>query len=194
MARINENNINSYLKKNYNITDIKKNEEKIIANVPSLLQKNYGGSNDCALTSLTAIISYYAPNLKIEDIYNQVEKSARKYLFSNTFGTFTFFNKHIFNDAVKALKINKKATRKLFKNIGFDFNFIKEKINQNIPINFSITKDGNDDFYNNHSITIIGYSVINGLSFLIVYDNWSKNYSYVDFEKIRWDCEICYTL
>jgi hypothetical protein len=81
------------------------------------------------------------------------------------------------------------------KNIGFKFETIKSEIHKNNPLILSVLKDGND-YYKNHSITIIGYELyrINGqlIPMLVIYDNWYSSISYVDYNKMSTIASIHY--
>ena len=98
------------------------------------------------------------------------------------------FIKPIFNNSLKYFKINKNTSFKCIKNIGFNFNFIKEQINDGNPMILSLLNDGRN-FYKNHSVTIIGYNIIKTskqtLNMILVYDNWSKAISYIDYNKLN---------
>ena len=60
----------------------------------------------------------------------------------------------------------------------------------------SIQKDGRD-YYNQHTITIIGYMIFedaeNKKRFLFkVYDNWYSKITFLDYTILGIDCAICY--
>lgn len=121
-----------------------------------------------------------------------VREYAKDYFYTDKLGTIPVFARTIFNKSLKALDINYKVKSYYLKNIGFNLNTIKKSLNKNIPVVFSVTNDGRN-YYKAHSITIVGYEtfklekegiVPKEVTMLIVYDNWSKIYSYVDYDKV----------
>lgn len=151
-----------------------KEYKKVFGNYKPLLQKDYGLANDCSLTSLTTIICGIV-NKEPQEVYNVVEKYAKQYGFKGK-GTLPFFIKCIFDKTLKEFGVNVKTKSGYLKCIGYDFDKIHSLIDDNIPIVLSINKDGRN-YYNNHSITVIGYliyQVDNALEpMLLVYDNWN---------------------
>ena len=92
--RLTTSNIQNYLKNNnFNLTKIKDNF--IINGIQPFLQKDYGGKGDCTLTSILTIVKYYKLTLNNNEIYNYIEIIAKKYLYGENRGTFSFFNKSI---------------------------------------------------------------------------------------------------
>lgn len=159
------------------------------------LQSHYGdpGDGDCTLCSIMTQV-YYFLNGKYDDntIYNFIRPLAKKYFFTNQYGTIPIFAQTIFNQTLKNFGLKRRVRSFYFKNIGYNIKFIKKQLDKNIPILFSIFKDGRN-YYTSHSITIIGYETFrlekSGLApknvdMLIVYDNWSKTQSYVDYNKV----------
>lgn len=181
--RITKKNIIDYVQAEYGHPVKTENKKKKLANFKPLLQKNYGGINDCTLTAITAMLYYYHPEIDVEKIYEQVELSGKKYFFSNKNGTLPIFSTCIFNDAAKKLNFLEHISKKLFKNIGYNFNDIKAQIDMGRPVLLDISQDGRG-YYKNHGVTIVGYSIIENIPFLIIQDNWFLDYSYVDFNKL----------
>lgn len=187
--RISGTNVNAYLKSLYGEDATFKIKEMYnVAGVTALLQKDYGKDNDCALTSLTACLLAQHPGKTAQEVYDIVEECAEKSLFynGNSFGTFDLGIKYIFNVAAKKLGKPVSAKRLLV----FDFAKIKSilKSTKN-PLVLSIQNDGRN-FYKTHSITVVGcitYTINTTgetRDFLMVYDNWVKRVSYVDFDKL----------
>ena len=187
-SRLTENNLNKYLVENYGGPMLRE-KKVIIEGIQPLLQKNYGEAYDCTLTSITTIISWLDPTLDIQTIYDKVESIAKKYLYNGSkTGTMPIFIQPIFNQSLEYFNINKTTKFRYFKKIFFDFEFIQKQIDNNNPLILSLLTDGRD-YYKNHSITIIGYSRIqtenrNLAKMLLVYDNWSKEISYIDYNKL----------
>ncbi len=166
-------NLNHYLEDNYGIVRLKEYRE--LPFVKAFLQKDYGGNGDCTLTSILTIVEFYRPELDSNEVYDYIEKIAKKYLYTETWGTFPGFNKAIVKEVFSHFNINKKVFSKYIKNIGFNENTIIEQIKSYIPIIISITRDGRK-YYESHTITIIGYNKYEDkdgkqIIMLRVYDN-----------------------
>lgn len=129
------------------------------------------------------MLHFYHPEVDTNTIYEQVEKSGRKYFFNNKNGTLPIFTSCIFNDASKKLGFSERISKKLFKNIGYNFNNLKAQINMQHPVLLDISQDGRV-YYKDHAVTVIGYSIIENIPFLIVYDNWYTDYAYIDYNKL----------
>ena len=88
-------------------------------------------------------------------------------------------------DVAKHFGLKKSMKVRYLNGIGFNFNSIKKMIGKKIPIIINIFKDGRK-YYDDHSITITGYREVKvdgkTKKFLIVQDNWAKDYSYLDFD------------
>ena len=185
--RITNENLKDYIYNEYKENILSQNF-KTIKNIKPLLQKNYGQDYDCSLTSITNIISWIKPNLIVKDIYNKVEEIAKKYFYNGNIGTMPFFIKPIYNNSLRYFKINKTTKFKCFKDVGFNFNFIKNQIDNQNPMILSVLNDGRN-YYKNHSVTIIGYNIVKTqnrkLNMILIYDNWSTEISYVDYNKLN---------
>lgn len=186
--RLNTSNVEEYLKKKFNTEDVQQISSKVLPITP-LLQNDYGEAGDCTLTSITTCINYYrAGQSAIQEIYDYVEKVAKKWGYNGNIGTFPLFIQYIYNKVLKKFPcVKKKTAQRYFKNVGFNFNTIKNTINKSTPIVLSINNDGRN-YYKNHSITIIGYKVFKvnkqTVNMLVVYDNWYANEAYVDFDAL----------
>jgi len=193
--RLTVSNITSYLKdNNFNLKAIP--ESFMIRNIKPFLQKNYGGDGDCTLTSILTVVKYYKPELDENEVYDYIEKIAKKYLYNEKGGTFRGFNKIIAENVFNYFNINKKITSKYFKNIGFNENIIINELKQNIPVIISLANDGRN-YYKNHTITIVGYTIfkdINDKNRVIfkVFDNWYTAHNFLDYEVLNFNCSICY--
>ena len=189
--RLTEYNIKKYLLEKYpdcgeSIISVNR---KVI-NMEGFCQSDYGipKDSDCTLTSIMTCIYYYLKNqLNDVAIYNTVRKTANKYFFSSSFGTNPIIIKNIYDKSLKAFNINYKTKSGYLKNIGYNLAAIKNSINKNNPVIISMFNDGRD-YYKNHSIVIIGYETFKikekKVDMLIVYDNWGKSKSYIDYNTI----------
>lgn len=186
--RLNSTNVEEYLKKKFNTEDVQQISSKVLHITP-LLQNDYGEAGDCTLTSITTCVNYYrAGQSAIQEIYDYVEKVAKKWGYNGNIGTFPLFIQCIYNEVLKKFPcVKQKAAQRYFKNVGFNFNAIKNIINKSTPIVLSINNDGRN-YYKNHSITIIGYKVFKvnkrTVNMLVVYDNWYASESYVDWDAL----------
>ena len=149
-----------------------------------LLQKDFGGPNDCTLTSIAAIINHATGNThNVDKIYTQVEAVAQNNFYEiNGNGTMPLAIRTIFNNAIKPYSKRTSCVR-YGKDIGYGYDFIKEQIDNNNPILLSLHKDGLG-YYENHSVTIIGYREYSHHKLIKIYDNWSKQPSYLDYDNL----------
>lgn len=175
-----------------NSDDIKIHRKLQIPVIP-FLQKDYGDDMDCTITSIATILYHKlvrqnSTNENFENIYAIVAKYAKKYFYNGNIGVFPLFNKKIFDAAATELNLNIASTKSGYlKNIGYSFDEICGLIRKSNPISLSMWKDGRN-FYNNHTVVIIGYNIIDvgnkQMRFLMIYDNWSKTKSYIDYDKL----------
>ena len=166
--------------------------EVVLNDIPALLQKDYGEANDCTLTSLTAIGVFLKKNQKTaNEIYKVVEHFAKHYGYTGTAGTNPFVIKRIFDSVLTVLSVYKDTKVRYLKNIGYNFSLIKKTLDAGNPLILSMHSDGRQ-YYQNHSVLIIGYkeyklSNINTHKikrFLMVQDNWTKEVSFIDYDKL----------
>lgn len=185
--RISESNLVEYLHEKYpKATNFVFSAPVRLTQVPQLLQRNYGKALDCTLTSMTAVLMSLLPNKGDNEVYDVVEEIATKYFYDgDKKGTNPIFIRSILRDAAKHFGLKQKAHAKYLNGICFGYNTIKKMIGKNIPIIINIFKDGRK-YYDDHSITITGYREVKvdnkTRRFLIVQDNWAKEYSYLDFD------------
>ena len=186
--KLTSSNIQSYMAEMYPKLTVKTEKSKIISSIPALLQKDYGEDNDCTLTSLTAIMMFLTKQTKANNIYPVVEKIAKQYGYTGSTGTNPLFIKKIFDNVLKSLSVKKISRAKYLKCGGYNFALIKQLINARTPIILSMSTDGRD-YYENHSVLIVGYKEYvlsdNKIKrFLIVQDNWNKDKSFIDYDKL----------
>ena len=186
--KLTSSNIQSYMAEMYPKLTVKTEKSKIISSIPALLQKDYGEDNDCTLTSLTAIMMFLTKQTKANNIYSVVDKIAKQYGYTGSTGTNQLFIKKIFDNVLKSLSVKKTSRAKYLKCGGYNFALIKQLINVRTPIILSMSTDGRD-YYENHSVLIVGYKEYvlsdNKIKrFLIVQDNWNKDKSFIDYDKL----------
>ena len=183
--RIELANIDAYLQEQIGTTYVTERRGTIPMNDP-LVQINFGEKydGDCTLTTLTEIWSYYtgiAPRV----IYDEIRAFAESKRFYTKNGTAPIF----VNAINKHMSDKRKRGSRYFKNIGFNFQTICDKINEGTPVVLNITDDGRG-FYKRHTVTVVGYHVFANIytgkiiPFLLVHDNWKADVSYLDFEKL----------
>ncbi len=168
--------------------------ENMVKGIDPLLQCNYGGDNDCTLTSITTVLAFMT-HQDVNKIYNDVERVAKKYFYNpSTTGTIPIFISSIMNTLAKMYNLPVKSLTKYFKDVQFNYKGIMNKINKNVPVIINITNDGRN-CYRNHSILIVGYREYIGTDstarMLVVYDNWYDQVSYVDYDLLKL-CSINY--
>ena len=164
-------------------------EPKLVPGVKSLLQNDYGERDDCTLTSITCVIKWMRPSLDVNEIYNKVEEIAKKYGYKGQGGTPHLAIKSLYQNIIKSFGLNKVVHSRYFKNIGFRWRYIKKEIDEFQPILLNLWKDGRN-FYQDHTILIVGYLEVLDKKFLAVYDNWYHGVSYVDYDKLSVICSI----
>lgn len=183
MYVINDNNLQAYILKEYGDTSHLTAKKNYIQGIKPLLQEDYGEDLDCTLTSMTTVVSYYKPQLQVQFIYDQIEKIAKKLLYKGNRGTPTITMNIIFNKVLQLFQIDLKSHNGYIKNLGYNYAKIKNLINKNRPTLLSLSKDGRN-FYANHTVLAIGYYEIGNAKMIAIYDNWYKQISYIDYNKL----------
>lgn len=162
-----------------------------LLNVKPLIQDEYGEDNDCTLVSILTILNYKFGNLDLNHWYSVIERIAKKYLYTGDNGTFPFF----INSIMKKVAPEYSSHVRYLKNISFNFNTIKKQLDQDNPIIISMMNDGRD-FYKNHSVVVIGYNMYKidnrYIRMLAIYDNWSREVRYIDYERLSMISSINY--
>ena len=179
---ITDKNLGEYIQSEYGTQTLKSSNE--IEGFKPLLQKNYGGPNDCTLTSITAILNHITHHKNtVTVIYNHVEAVAQNNFYEiDGRGTWYGAIRTIFNESAKKYT-NKTSCVKYGKGVGYDYDWLKKEIDEGNPIVLSICSDGLD-YYKNHSITIVGYNEYDDAKILKIYDNWYSTPSYLDYSKL----------
>lgn len=155
-----------------------------MSGIVPLRQADYGGEKDCTLTS---IVTLYRGDKEAEDFYAEVEGAAKTYFYAPNRGTPYLFIWPILNKATGL-----KSSFRFFKHIGFGWQKIKSLIDEQKPFILSMRNDGRD-YYKNHSVSVIGYiEYDNGAKMLMIYDNWYRSVSYIDYNKLSFISGINY--
>lgn len=188
-VRLTQLNIKKYLYEKFGYdADIKLMGEKRLKDVPILLQDDYGEDNDCTLTSITCAIKRLNRTMSENEIYDTVEKVAKKYFYNGKlYGTIPLFIKSIWDEANRKCNCKLLTGWRVFKGLGFNQNSIKELLDKERLVILSLHSDGRN-YYKDHTITVFGYNLyeINGKEkvFLAVYDNWYRSVSYIDYDEL----------
>lgn len=150
-----------------------------------LLQEDFGKKLDCTLTSMAYI---FGP-----EHYDLIEHCSKRYGYNgDLWGTWSISVRKIMQSVMDKLGgeyLTKKANSAYLKNIGVKWELCKKLCEKKIPYILTLTNDGRN-FYKNHSVTVIGYARYENNKFLIVYDNWFKNHSLIDFDAMSVFCSI----
>ena len=117
-------------------------QPKVVPGIQPLLQNDYGERDDCTLTSITCVVKWIRPSLDVNEIYNKVEATAKKYGYKGQGGTPSLVIKALYQNIINAFGLNKKVYNRYLKNIGFGWNYIKKEINEYQPVLLNLWKDG----------------------------------------------------
>ena len=197
MKGITKNNVQQYIQELFPNEKCTLLEHKKIKSVMGLLQKDFGGLQDCTLTSITALFQYYTKQ-NIWKLYGEVEQAAKKRGYKENIGTNPLAVRFIILELLKHYNLKKSVYSAYLKNITFTFNSLKKLINHNIPVVLNINTDGRG-YYINHTVLIVGYEEYvtdknHKIQLLQVQDNWSVQTAYVDFAKLHSICSINYMI
>lgn len=186
---LNNDNLTKYLKQKYGDFSGEPIAEGAIKNIKSLLQANFGGENDgdCTLTTIVCLLYFYLPMIAPEILYNTVLKFGLLMGYTPGTGTHPIVMRTLMNTCARILGTKQRARVRYIKGLMFNWKTIKKLVDNNTPFMLSISND-NRSFYKDHSITIIGYmeyKIGNKIvKMLKVYDNWSLEERYVDYNII----------
>jgi uncharacterized protein YvpB len=152
----------------------------VITRINPLLQMDYGESLDCTLTSITTVISFLKPNREPKEIYDIVEKHAKKYFYNGEkYGTIPIFINSIYNASLKEVKSAASANTKYIKGLAYNLSTIQKSIDKYKPVILNIWRDS-EGIYNNHTVVVIGYENDD----LLIYDNWGKSVKRLKYSRI----------
>ena len=162
---------------------------KQIQSFVPFLQKSFG-NNNCTLTSImTVLYNLLNRQYQAKVIYDIIEKNGIKYGYnSDSWGSIPIFTNIVINKSYQDIT-NKsiKSKVKYFKGIGYNFNTIKEQIDNNNPIILSVNKAGK---YTNHTVVIIGYN--EETNELLIHDNWRILIQKIKYNDISFISSINY--
>ncbi len=155
----------------------KQTYRKLLTPYRALLQKNYGKTKDCTLTCLACI--YGAGH------YASIERIAEKYGYDGeTHGTYPVTVKAITKAFLAEWNLPGKPKSAYGKGVGWRWSTLKTLIgDRSTPVILNLWRDGRD-YYNNHSVTVIGLEEYENARFLLIYDNWYEAVSLIDYNKL----------
>ena len=191
LQRLTDKNIQNYILSSYfNYDNISLKSVNQLAIQP--FAQHHFEENGIITSIAMCVYHYCSRSYDISVIYNAVESIAKKY-HNNP-----LFTKIIYEEALDYFKIpHKKIKSKYINHIGFNYNTIKQQINQQNPVILYLFTD-NRGYYKSHTLTIVGYiefnlfdnfarSIINQNKvkrMLLVYDTWTEETSYLDSDII----------
>lgn len=184
-------NLESNLSNKYNNLD---KEEKIL-NLPNYTMKDIEKfKKNCTLIAITRILDYLFLNslysLKTFDkyeIYNVVKRKGLELGYNSKHGTYPILVADIMRRSVSFFGYSNKSIE--FKSSFFwEFKDFKNEIDNNKPLILNIARGK----YKNHSVTVIGYSIfrisrLRTNRYILLYDGWSKNIKYLDFNQFSFN-------
>lgn len=181
-VKLDKNNLDSYLKDTYGTKLFYQYGGKVLENVQPLKQDDYGDDNDCSLVSILTLIKSKHTDIDLSYFYDLIERAAKQFFYKGNFGLLPCFIKPLMRRA-----FGEQAHVRYGKGIGFNFFTIKKQLDYNNPVILSVVNDGRN-IYKNHSIVVVGYTTYKiddkMVYILAVYDNWSKEIRYVDYNKL----------
>lgn len=142
----------------------------------ALLQNDYGERLDCTLTCMACVWG--------EEYYTEIESIAKRYGYNGEKrGTNPLVVQRIMQVFMKAHKLPGRPCSAYGKGIGWSYATIKRLINSGTPVILNLWTDGRS-YYKDHSVTVVGFEIYEKAQFLLVYDNWSKGVSMIDYKKL----------
>lgn len=147
-----------------------------ILRLEALLQDDYGERLDCTLTSMACIFG--------EEFYPEIEQIAKKYGYNGEKrGTNPLVVQRIMQVFMKAHKLKGRPYSAYGKGVGWSYATIKRLINGGTPVILNLWADGRS-YYKDHSVTVVGFEEYEKGRFLLVYDNWFRGVSMIDYKKL----------
>lgn len=186
------------IKDGYSYAKGRLKEAHLIKGVEPRLQNDYGKSLDCTIVSIATIINYLFNNeYNFGVVYNNVLENAPALSYvGNLYGTIPLFKNRIINNTLKAYGLTEcKSKSHYLKGMGYGFELVKKLVEEETPFVLSLS-NANDGAYKNHSVVGIGYKTYERdgklVRLIVIYDNWSKEYRYVDYDTINMFSMISY--
>lgn len=154
---------------------------RINAGVP-LLQNDYGQKNNCTLTSLAYLFGPIH--------YERIETIAKRCGYNGEKrGTNPFAIRWIMHRLIREHKRPERARAAYMKGVGVTWKKCVDLAEASIPFLLNLHRDGRGH-YADHTVTVIGYAEHENGRFLVVYDNWAREESLIDYNKLSVFCSI----
>lgn len=154
---------------------------RINAGVP-LLQNEYGQKNNCTITSLSYL---FGPAN-----YNLIEAIAKRFGYrGEKRGTNPFVIKWIMRNMIRERRQPQRARAAYMKGVGVTWRKCVALSDASISFLLNLHRDGRGH-YSDHTVTVVGYAEYENGRFLVVYDNWAREESLIDYDKLSVFCSI----
>lgn len=198
--RLTDENIQNYiLSTHLNYDDVSLKSVNKLA-FYQLSQKDFEQKqkNSIILNIASCIYYYCSQVFDKEIIYNSIESLMYKYFYDLNKEKFLFLFTGLFYERImKYFQLPKKIKSNFIKHLGFNFYTIKDQVDNKKPVIIHLLSDGRG-FYKHDTLTIIGYAqfiLSNNLLYpigkqqklknvLLVYDHFSNEISYLDYDSI----------
>lgn len=142
----------------------------------ALLQRDYGQAQDCTLTCLAFLFG--------EKFYPDIERIALAMGYDGEKrGTNPLTVRTIMQRVMRLAGVAGSAKSAYGKGVGWTWGRVKQLLQGGHYLILNLWRDGRG-YYGNHSVTVVGYAEYRANRFLLVYDNWSRGVSYIDYDKL----------
>ena len=118
--RLYATNLSTYVQETYG--QVKEIKKQSISGVVPFLQRTFEGRSDCTLTSILTICKFYNLTINNLECYNFIKNVAKKYFYTNDFGTIPLFINKIIKPVFKQYNIYYTSKSKYLKNICWNIN------------------------------------------------------------------------
>ncbi len=147
------------------------------------------GAGNCTLVAMVRSVEYLKNSKGLEkipadrkQIYADSKKIAKKYLYTDKYGTLPALAGNIYESIF--LNYGYNAYSKGYFIWDFYDNVVRE-IDLGYPVIFNIARG----YYKNHSITISGYRIYRlgrqNIKIAIIHDSWRKSVRYLNFSQLE---------
>ena len=142
----------------------------------ALLQKDYGKAKGCTVISLAFLFG--------AEHYPAIEKIAMKHGYNgDKRGTNPFWIKRIMREICRLLHIDFVCRSAYGKGLFFNYRRIQTILDSGSVLLLNMFDDGRH-YYHDHTVTVIGYEEYERGKFLLLYDNWNRTCSYLDYHRL----------
>lgn len=147
-----------------------------------LLQREFGQKSNCTITSLAYL---FGPR-----DYERIRTIAKRFGYNGEKrGTNPFMIRWIMQNVIREQKQPERARAAYMKGVGVTWEKCVALCEGAIPFLLNLHRDGRG-YYADHTVTVIGYEAYENGRFLVVYDNWTRGESLIDYDKLSVFCSI----